>query len=331
MARVSRLFFRTEASTEIGMGHFMRCFAIAEEARGRGSQVTFLLNRIDNAVMPWLEQIGALGQVLPTAIGSDDDLANLDLSRQDWLVIDSYKATAAYVAAARQRACVAVIDDLNALAGYDCDLLINTALSASATDYADKTSARLLLGAEYALVRAEFCAPRQPAADQPFVVVMFGGSDPTGLTPSVATALHDALEGVTIRVVAGPANRQFAALQALSDKLPRLQLHISPPSVAQVLYGAELVLTAAGGSVGEIAAMGLAASVLVVYDNQKAALEACPFPVIDVRDGLPPGMANHVKLLLADPSARDEVASRARTMIDGEGPVRILNAMKNHA
>jgi len=331
MVRVPRLFFRTEASTEIGMGHFMRCFAIAEEARGEGSQVTFLMNRIDNAVMPWLEQIGAFGQVLPTTIGSDDDLAHLDLSRQDWLVIDSYKATAAYVAAARQRACVAVIDDLNALACYDCDLLINTALSASATDYADKTSARLLLGADYALVREEFCAPRRPTADQPFVVVMFGGSDPTGLTPAVATALHAAMSEVTVRVIAGPANRQIAVLQALSKKYPRIQLHISPPSVAQVLYGAELVLTAAGGSVGEIAAMGLAALVLVVYDNQKAALEACPFPVMDVRDGLPLDLANRVKRLLADPSARDEIASHAAAMIDGEGPVRILNAMKSRA
>lgn len=331
MPRVSRLFFRTEASAEIGMGHFMRCFAIAEEARGEGSEVTFLLNKVDDAVAPWLEQIGALGQVLPTAIGSDDDLASLDTSRDDWLVIDSYKATAAYIAAASKRTCVAVLDDLNALSHYDCDLLINPAMSASAADYEGKTSARLLLGADYALIREEFRTPRRPAADQPFVVVMFGGSDPAGLTPTVATALHEALPGVIIRVIAGPANRQIAVLQDISDRLPRVQLYVSPPSVAQVLYGAALVLTAAGGSVGEVAAMELAALVLVVYDNQKAALQACPFPVIDARAGIPSDLPDRVKALMADPPALQEIAARAHAQVDGEGPVRILQAMKNHA
>jgi len=70
-----RLFFRTEASSAIGMGHVMRCFALAEEARARDMPVTLLLNSLDD-VRDRLEAIGADGVILPP-LGSGEDLVAL--------------------------------------------------------------------------------------------------------------------------------------------------------------------------------------------------------------------------------------------------------------
>jgi UDP-2,4-diacetamido-2,4,6-trideoxy-beta-L-altropyranose hydrolase len=319
-----RLFIRTEASSAIGMGHVMRCFAIAEEARLQGLPVTFLLNALDD-VRERLEAIGADGVILPP-LGSGEDLvalSELGLTQRDGLVVDSYAADEAYIAALSLMTRVCVIDDLNLLPAFDCELIVNAAEAAQQMDYARKTRAKLLLGADYALIRQEFRTVKPRAGE--VVTLMFGGSDPQNLSAQAARLIL--AQGLRVRIIAGPANRHIAALQAMADD--RLEVVVAPPSVAEALADSKLVVTAAGGSVGEVAAMGLPALVLVVYDNQAAALSACPYPVIDARQGLPDDLGARVKALLADPAALRANAERAHTLVDGLGARRIIEAMRH--
>jgi len=320
-----RLFIRTEASSAIGMGHFMRCFALAEEARAHDIPVTFLLNAPGD-VRDRLEAIGADTIALPP-LGSGEDLlamAERGLSRRDWLIIDSYAADEAYIAALSLMTRVCVIDDLNMLPAFDCDLIVNAAQGAPVMGYERKTRAKLLLGAGYALIRREFREVKPRTGE--IVTIMFGGSDPQNFS---AAAARIALEATSfrVRIIAGPANRHIAALRAMADD--RLEIVIAPPSVAETLSDSKLVITAAGGSVGEIAAMGLPALVLVVYDNQKAALEACPYPVIDARAGLPGDLDARIAAMLANPQALMASAQKAHALVDGLGPQRIVEMMRN--
>ncbi len=327
-----RLLIRTEASPQIGMGHFMRCFAIAEAARAQGVEVTFLLNELGEAVRARLAAIGAQGVQVDGPLGGAGDflaLTALNPARNDWLLIDSYQATEDYVALQKNAVRVAVLDDLGALDRFDCDLIINPAQAARAVDYERKSRARLALGAGYALIRREFTQSYPAQNDAPFITVMFGGSDPTQLTGRCAQNLHDALPDVLIQIIAGPANVHKDALTGLERKLDRLRVFTSPDSVARVLAGSQLVITAAGGSVGEVAAMGLPALVLVVYDNQAAALKACPYPVIDARSGLPEDLGARVKALMDDAARRTAMALKAQTEVDGRGAERIVEIMKH--
>lgn len=320
-----RLFIRTEASSAIGMGHFMRCFAIAEAARERGIAVTFLLNALDE-VRDRLSAIGADGMVLP-ALASGEDLlamAAAGLTHQDWLIIDSYAADDAYIAAQRLLARVCVIDDLNLLPRYDCDLILNAAEAAPHMGYAGKTRARLLLGADYSLIRCEFRQTGRRNGET--ITIIFGGSDPQNLSAACARAVLSATN-TRVRIIAGPANRHIADLQALAAADMHLEIAVSPPSVAETIADSALVITAAGGSVGEIAAIGLPALVLVVYDNQAAALSACPYPVIDARGGLPDDLGARVANLLADPESLADSARRAHALVDGRGPQRLVEVM----
>ncbi len=322
---MSRLFIRTEASNAVGMGHFMRCFAIAEEARARGVEVRFVVSTISHPVADRCRCIGAAVRATGTQPGEDVAMVAAMLEPGDWLLIDSYAATAGYVSDLHKVTRVAVIDDLATLPRYDCDLIINAAQSASQSTYRARTQARLLLGAPYALIRREF--RNVPAGSGPAVGIMFGGSDPRQLTGGCARMLREALPGMKLKIVAGPAHIHTDALRALAAADPLMELHIDPPSVAQVLAGCDLVLTAAGGSVGEMAAMGVAALVLVLYDNQKAALEQCPFPVIDARADLPADLGARAKALLDDPAGLKAIAERAHKVVDGKGAGRIVEAM----
>ncbi len=324
---MARLFIRTEASAQIGMGHFMRCFAVAERASGRGLEVTFLMSEDVPAITRRVDAIGAQVQVIGQALGNDiEAIAACGIEPEDWLMVDSYKATQGYHRALHALARLAVVDDLNAFDTYDCDLLINAADAAFDMGYGNKTHAGLLLGASYAMIREEFLtapAGRSGAA----IAVMFGGSDPGGLTVVVAERLHYAFPDRAIRVIAGPANAHIGLLRDTARDLVNVELFVDPPSVADILAGTTLVVTAAGGSVGEVAAMALPALVLVVYDNQSAALRSCPFPVIDVRHGLPDDLEVLVDAMLSDPEGLQEIAMRGHAVVDGKGAQRIVEAM----
>ncbi len=321
------LFIRTQASAQIGMGHFMRCFAIAEAARQRNIPVTFLLDALDAATFERIMSIGAEGQATGVPVAGEGDLEGVQIAAADWLLIDSYDATAEYLYALKDRVHSVVIDDLNALDSYACNLLINPALSASTMSYEAKTDARLLLGPAYALIRREFTRPYPVSMKGPSIAVMFGGSDPLNLTGKVSEILHHALPDTIIKVIAGPANTHTNDLKALEKQLQNMRLYVSPPNIAEALAGSYLVVTAAGGSIGEVAAMALPALVLVVYDNQKAALAACPYPVIDIRAGLPEDFADQAATLMNDAAERVRIAAHAHTLVDGQGPARILEAM----
>ncbi|MBW8734478.1 MAG: UDP-2,4-diacetamido-2,4,6-trideoxy-beta-L-altropyranose hydrolase [Asticcacaulis sp.] len=319
-----KLVIRTEASTTMGLGHFMRCFALAEAAREQGLAVTFVVNA--DAPVARALAIGARVVTAPSP-GQDFDVLGAEVGPDDWLVIDTYAAAADYLTALSKRCRVAVIDDLNALDRFDCRVLINPTPSAPKDSYAAKSPAQLLLGPDYALVRGEFRRAAPPAGEQ-CITLTFGGSDPTGLTAVVARQLHTALPEVVIRAIAGPANRHIAQLQALTGRLDRLQVLLDPPSMADALSGSTLVVTAAGGSINEIASLGLPALAMVVYDNQMAWLDACPFPAIDARAGIPATFAADVAALLTDAARRQSIAAAAHRVVDGQGVFRILDVLR---
>ncbi len=320
-----RLMVRTEASNAVGMGHFMRCFAIAEAARTRGIEVRFVLSALTDPVVDRCRRIGATARATGSLPGDDVAVVAAMLKPDDWLLVDSYAATADYIAALHKAAHVAVIDDLAALAHYDCDLIVNAAQAASHSTYRARTQAKLLLGASYAFIRREF--RNVTLGSSHAVGIMFGGSDPRRLTGGCAAMLRAAMPDTRLTIVAGPAHIHTDELRAMAMADPLIALHVDPPSVAGVLSGCDLVLTAAGGSVGEMAAMGLAALVLVLYDNQRAALEQCPFPVIDARAELPADLGVRAKALMDDPAGLKANADRAHKVVDGKGAERIVEVM----
>ncbi|MDC7682756.1 UDP-2,4-diacetamido-2,4,6-trideoxy-beta-L-altropyranose hydrolase [Asticcacaulis sp. BYS171W] len=327
-----RMWVRTEASTRIGLGHFMRCFAIAEEARHHEIEVVFLLNEAPDAAIARLQSIGAKWRWMETRIGSPENAAAIKtvVPKGDVLLLDSYAFDADSYDRLSADYYLAVMDDLAEVCPLKAHLIVNAAGSAVDLPYAEiAPDATLCLGPDYAQIRREF-RRHYPAPRRPHICIMFGGSDPKGLTAICAEALLESAPAMDIRLIVGPANANVDALRQLCAKRAGLKLYLSPDNVAEVLTGAELVVTAAGGSVGEIAAMNLAALVMVVVDNQVAALKSSPFPVLDARKGWPTDFALTIEALMGDADMRREIAARAHGLIDGKGCERIIKAIRSH-
>ncbi|MFT4089222.1 MAG: UDP-2,4-diacetamido-2,4,6-trideoxy-beta-L-altropyranose hydrolase [Asticcacaulis sp.] len=319
------LWVRTEASHGVGLGHFMRCFAIAEQARLDGDQVNFLTGDLPAQALERLRFAG-IGHIhVPHPIGSHEDLefVSRTVPKGQALLLDSYRFDGAYYAALYETHFVAVMDDAADIVPLRAHVVINAALGATAMGYAQVApDATLLLGPAFAQVRHEFRRP-YPDPFRPHICVSFGGSDPANLTGEAALYLLEIVPDVDIRLIAGPAHAHVDELRRLCQLRPRIKLYLAPDNVAEVLSGADMVVTAAGGSLYEVAAMGLPALVMVVVDNQVGALNACPYPALDARSVWPDDFESWVNAVIRNP----DIGQMARQQVDGLGCQRILQAM----
>jgi UDP-2,4-diacetamido-2,4,6-trideoxy-beta-L-altropyranose hydrolase len=323
-----RIFFVTEASHEVGLGHFMRCFALAQEASGRGLSVSFVMEQSSPFVQ---ERLGSMNAKFIATQSKIPEICMAQiLTSEDWCVVDSYRIDADFLAKLKGLSKVLVFDDLCALPEYSCDLIVNASQVASKLSYEPKLNGgRLLAGPTWSPIRKEFQVSKQ-YRDQnvPSITVMLGGSDPRGLTKQIALHILKNFQDYATVVVVGPAFKDLESLQKLEEEFAKLTVHCNPQALVELLSSSDLVITAAGGSVGELCTLGQMAVCLVVVDNQKAALACCPYPVIDAR--------NHLSLLLLEERIKEalmetymtlNIRERARSLIDGKGCSRILDAM----
>ncbi len=330
-----QLWFRVDASEEIGAGHFMRCLALAERWRDEGGAAGFV-----GSIPPGL--VGRLARERVEHVALDrphPDPADLGQTLQAIppgapVVVDGYGFDAGYHRRLGQsRRPVLVIDDMARLPSYECDLLLNCSLGAERARYARAPATRLL-GVRYLPLRRAFLRwarwEREIPGVAANVVVTLGGADPTGATPRVVEALGaSALAGTTVRVVAGPASSKGPDLERLArDSDGRFEVLSNVSDMPALMAWADFAVTAAGGTALEMAYMGLPCAVIAVADNQVPNAEglAGVGAAVDVsaRDDL----AACVDGLLRDARERERMSRRGRELIDGRGAERVVACLR---
>ena len=179
-----KIVFRTDASSQIGTGHFMRCLTLADELKKQGAQIRFISRNLPPHLSEMLKAKGVEYIPLITDATQEpiDELTHsnwLGTSQNqdaqatiqaladcscDFLVVDHYALDKRWESAVRL-SCkkLMVIDDL-ADRQHDCDVLLDQNFYADMqTRYIDKVPehCQLLLGPRYALLREEFRTSRE--------------------------------------------------------------------------------------------------------------------------------------------------------------------------
>lgn len=308
-----RIAVRADASLDIGSGHIMRCLTLAETLREQGSVCTFVAREHPGHLLDLARNRGFETFALPTAlttanvdplqpsdpahaswlgVGYSDDaqqtLAALGEQVFDWVVVDHYALDYRWEQQV-QLACrrMLVIDDL-ADRRHDCDLLLDQNLGREADDYAALVPNRckVLVGPEYALLRAEFPALRQASLERRRerpgnrLLISLGGVDKHNATGDVLDALkRTALPNeCSITVVLGTTAPWAKRLHALAAKMPwPTEIRIGVTDMAQLMYESDFAIGAAGSSAWERCCLGLPTLVIVLAENQRVgalALEA---------------------------------------------------------
>ena len=307
----------------------MRCYALAEEASSRGLKSLFFMPEATSPIREKLRTIGAKWLPRPAKKTRTDTTGYP--SPDSWWIVDSYQADLNLLNKLRHNNRVLIIDDLCSLPEYNCDAVINAAPLAPLLQYSSKArNARLLLGSSYSLIRKEFrqfCRLKAARTETHRVAIMLGGSDPKNFSAPILQHLHEGLPTVHFTVILGPLAKNQPEIAQLTIALGRSRLIVDPPNLAQELADVALVVTGAGGTLGELCALGQMAVALVVVDNQKGALQSCPYPVLDARSTFPDALLSTVKAHLFAEDGNLPVISRANALVDGLGCRRVVDIL----
>ncbi len=340
LPRAPRLILRADAGHRIGSGHVMRLAALAEAALDAGGQARLLIGGEPDASLAMLTARG-LDAFAVEGDGGPAELArhaaDLDATA---IVLDGPAFDPAWVAAlARPGRALASLDD-RGLVPLPTPIVINPGFGAEALAERYPAASVRLLGRRYHLLRREFRA--QPHGGGPLaddvrrVLVTMGGSDPVGATAAAVAAIPGT--GLELIIILGPGFRDHEALAAAvayqRGRGHTVTLVENPPSLAPVLAACDVAISAAGGTLAELAYLGRPTYALAIVDDQLD-LAARAHAAGLVAGGLPFAARTAAVLeadlsdFLSDPARRRALATAAGATIDAHGPSRVLAALES--
>lgn len=326
-----RVLFHCNADTRTGLGHFMRCLAVAEEALARRWQVTFAGSLDERARTVAAELIPA-ATIEPLL--TDEPAAELErivaAIQPDVVHLDSYDPRLDHAVLPAQ-----VISNAQdgrfgrraATLHIDANLFAEERCTASADD-------SMLLGTEAMQIRRQVRAiqhhVRHPLTAPLHVLLVLGGTDPLNRTPAVVRALSGAGVPLDLTVVCREAQHTEVSA-AFNPSVGALTLLAFVEDLPALANAHDLAITGAGTSTWDFAAMGLPIALLSIVDNHEEGYEASSRAGIVLPLGSPTDDVFEHTVHWALKTARtsttlDALSAHAKKQIDGLGCWRIVSA-----
>jgi UDP-2,4-diacetamido-2,4,6-trideoxy-beta-L-altropyranose hydrolase len=356
---VSHIAFRTDATSQIGTGHFMRCLTLADALKSQGAYIRFVSRNLPAYLSEMLKSKGMNFVALPNEIVGElgGDLAHsqwlgasqaqdahatvqsLSDKQWDWIVVDHYALDARWESAVRESTKkILVIDDI-ADRKHDCDVLLDQNFYADMhSRYDGKVPAHCvkLLGPRYALLRDEFRQLRARVQPRTGVVkkilVFFGGVDADNYTGVALEALAT-IENRAIRidVVIGAQHPCREQIQKTCE-VRGYECHIQTSRMAELMAEADLAIGAGGSTSWERCCLGLPALLVALAENQvdiaKAlhSVGACTY--LGTKRTVDSFAIQRATVDLLDMHDQREMISRhAFSLVDGRGVDRVCQEL----
>jgi len=353
------VFFRVDASLQIGTGHVMRCLTLADAFRSRGDKVFFICRAHTGHLIEKIKKEGFFVCTLPKFVGDllDPDSAHAGFlgatweedakqtrdaientaAHPDWLIVDHYAVDARWertLKAAVPR--LMLIDDL-ANRDHECDILLDqNEFSNFEGRYLSKVSkgCNLLLGARYVILHPLYAEMHNhlgnPSTSVKRILIYFGGADAPNLTGVALRAfLSLKRRDIELDVVLPLLSSHLEEIQSSAANQNNIHFHSALPSLAPIMAHADLSIGAGGTTTWERICLRLPSIVITLADNQHLlARQLHERKIIEwmgTADSVTESdIADLLARLISNPS---QLRIPPESMIDGKGVERILDAM----
>lgn len=343
------LYIRTEANCVTATGHMMRCLAIADAAAEKGIQTVFIVAEEGSERFPQERgyQTICLERRWDDFTGEIPVIERLIADRHvEMMLIDSYFVSEKYMKAVAKMTRTAYIDDLHA-AIWSCSILINYAVYYDLFDYREEyLGTKLLLGCNYAPLRKEFwrLPARQIRREAKKILVVTGGTDEYHFMKRFTEVLLSQgklFTGVEFTLICGAFNREIGEIRKLSAEYMaeaktdamRIKIYPSLPTLKDAMLETDLLITAGGTTLYEMAACGTPGICFSMADNQLdnvngfAARNLVLYAGDIRKDFSYDRLIEMIKELIGDYAARKAVSEKLKALVDGKGAERIVDAV----
>jgi spore coat polysaccharide biosynthesis predicted glycosyltransferase SpsG len=330
-----KILLHCDADRTRGMGHLLRCSMLHGNLAGPGSLLAAAPDKtargyLESSGLPWREipsrfAGGGLGFEL-AGIAKDIDARMVLLDRKD--------NSRELVLTLRQQGLLVVdLEDVGP-GRLEADILLDPHIQPGSAEAAIGGRATCCFGPEWALIHPEFAARRANSAtdmrsdstSQLRVAVSLGGSDPSGLTGRVTTALAKVDRILEINIVLGPGAESACLPKAGKHKVI---IHNSLGSLAKLLASCQLAFVSGGITMFESLCLGVATVVVPQHEEQyinasrlarRNALLVVPPPG---GDNSTLGLELAAREVTGNESLRSKLALAGAALVDGQGVRRL--------
>lgn len=319
----------------------MRLFALAQAAQDR-FDVLFIYKTCTVNLLNKLEKEGFATQKVTTPL-TVNEIVSLNVTV---LVIDDYSLSQAeWVMLHTTDIYVVALDDNLSTDKLLADFVVNPASNFNLAGYKQRApTAEFCLGPQYAYLRKEFTVLTDVAfQSRGNILVTLGGTDTKSLALPICQSLLSLPIKSNIQLLLGKEHQQQPALMQLQAAYGNFSIVVDPDSVAKHMMQAGLAISAAGGTLGELASLGVPTIALVTVDNQISALESIYtetwYKAIDVRsfDDTDNNVRHNshllhtiielVEELWRDNCLRQSMSEQARQLVDAHGCQRVIDKL----
>ena len=268
----SEIFIRTDGNPQIGLGHLVRCTALAYMVKD-DFEITFVCRGISKAMATDLQDAGFGIRII---LHEAEFLKQLNSS--SIAVLDIYQFDTDYQKQIKASGAKLVcIDDLHDKE-FVADLIINHTPGIKPEDYRTQAYTQFALGLEYTLLRPLFLEqakkPRNIEKVET-VLICFGGSDPKNLTQIVLQVVIKFAHFKKIIVVTGEAYSETNSFKQLIASNPRIdqRYSLNEQQMLGTMLESDLAIVPASGILFEILATGCIVISGSYVDNQEYVYE----------------------------------------------------------
>lgn len=260
-----KVYFRADASAEIGYGHFIRTLALVDMLKD-DFDCTFFTQTPTEYQKREIAGVCRLVE-LPSDASKFEAFLGF-LHGDETVVLDNYFFTVDYQQRIRDKGCHLVcVDDIHDR-HYHADIVINQMVTDPSSFSTDKHT-RLCLGPEWALLRRPFLEPPDNAKKETgHWFLSFGGSDILNLTEKYVSMLKS-MNASGISVVVGDAYGYTERLGQYSDIT--IHRNLSARMMADLMQRCEYAVVPSSGICLEALSRGCKVASGYYVDNQAEA------------------------------------------------------------
>jgi len=240
----------TEGGKDIGMGHISRCSSLYDEISSRGIAVDFI-------VFGDVSDVSFLAGIqIKNENWLDKEYLIRNISKEDYVIIDSYKADKELYDIIDLNSKKALyIDDIGRL-DYPGGFILNPSLDSSHINYSETAISHLLTGPKFVILRRPFIGSKRKFVRKRIerVLITMGGSDIRGLTPLIISKVCSERLDLFFDVIISSEESQFKKGYDVNNININIHTNVNADEMMKLMIKADIAITAAGQTIYELLA-----------------------------------------------------------------------------
>jgi len=267
----SKILFRADSSSDIGIGHVMRNLVLA--SLFPKSEITFASLDLAGNINHKIKQDGHNLKILKSH--SKEDLVKLVNKLEcDLLIIDHYEIDKDYESYIKKNTKVSIMCMDDTYKKHSCDILLNHNIYADEKRYKNLVpkECKLLCGSRYTLLRAEFHKEikklrHKNSKKTKKIFLSMGGTDHSNINIKILKTLKK-FKNIEVNLVTTSANKNLNSLKRYVKNQKWINLHIDSKKIAKLMRQSDFAIVSPSVSVNEVHFMKLPFIAIKTAANQ---------------------------------------------------------------